>query len=231
VCRLPRILKFSEARNIQQFEFDEYEATLAEQERQAFLLAAAAMKILLLKMLKPKRVEGLGYWNVGVAEATCAATRSNSTRRSALGAACDNRVIPCANPDEGDVKLVGKIGNQAKLTHWAFGQLCNRAMASPAGYLRAFEGLELNVMYFAYFNRNYEEQLDIPLGPNNNMEPGGDRGQPTPFICAGTSSYSAPSCQKTGASSVESPGRSAFEGRRMLPRDGFSRIGKSTMKS
>ena len=36
-------------------------------------------------------------------------------------------------------------------------------------------------MYFGYFNRNYEEQLDIPLGPNNTMDPGADRGQPTHF--------------------------------------------------
>jgi hypothetical protein len=36
-------------------------------------------------------------------------------------------------------------------------------------------------MYFGYFNRNYEEQLDIPLGPNNTMDPGSDRGQPTHF--------------------------------------------------
>ena len=38
--------------------------------------------------------------------------------------------------DEGNIKLVGKVGSQAELTHWAFGQLCDRAMASPAGYLR-----------------------------------------------------------------------------------------------
>src|SRR5262249_31769886 len=36
-------------------------------------------------------------------------------------------------------------------------------------------------MYFGYFNRNYEEELDIPLGPNNSIDPGGDRGQPTHF--------------------------------------------------
>lgn len=36
-------------------------------------------------------------------------------------------------------------------------------------------------LYFGYMNRNYEEELDIPIGPNNNIEPGGDRGQPTHF--------------------------------------------------
>jgi hypothetical protein len=31
-------------------------------------------------------------------------------------------------------------------------------------------------------NRNEEESIDIPLGPDNAFEPGGDRGQPTHFI-------------------------------------------------
>ena len=35
-------------------------------------------------------------------------------------------------------------------------------------------------MYFGYMNRNFEEQLDIDIGPNNNVD-GGDRGQPTHF--------------------------------------------------
>src|SRR4030095_2979918 len=34
-----------------------------------------------------------------------------------------------------------------------------------------------------YFNRNQKETLDIPVGPNNRIEPGGpDRGQPTHFL-------------------------------------------------
>ena len=50
-----------------------------------------------------------------------------------------------------------------------------------------FEGWEQNPdgsfdMVFGYLNRNYEEELDIPIGPNNNIEPGGpDHGQPTFF--------------------------------------------------
>ncbi|PYS53158.1 MAG: hypothetical protein DMG13_13715 [Acidobacteria bacterium] len=35
-------------------------------------------------------------------------------------------------------------------------------------------------MYFGYMNRNYEEELDIDIGPGNNVD-GGDRGQPTHF--------------------------------------------------
>jgi hypothetical protein len=38
-------------------------------------------------------------------------------------------------------------------------------------------------LHFGYLNRNYEEELDIPVGPNNAVEPGGpDRGQPTHFL-------------------------------------------------
>jgi autonomous glycyl radical cofactor GrcA len=37
-------------------------------------------------------------------------------------------------------------------------------------------------MVFGYMNQNWEEQFDIPIGPDNNIEPGGpDRGQPTHF--------------------------------------------------
>ncbi len=36
-------------------------------------------------------------------------------------------------------------------------------------------------LYFGYFNRNFDEELDIPIGPDNNIEPGMDRGQPTHF--------------------------------------------------
>ena len=50
-----------------------------------------------------------------------------------------------------------------------------------------FEGWEQNAdgsfnMVFGYLNRNYEEELNIPVGPNNFLEPGNlDRGQPTYF--------------------------------------------------
>jgi hypothetical protein len=38
-------------------------------------------------------------------------------------------------------------------------------------------------LVFGYFNRNYKEELAIPAGPNNTVEPGGpDRGQPTYFL-------------------------------------------------
>ena len=37
-------------------------------------------------------------------------------------------------------------------------------------------------MFFGYMNSNWEEEFDIPVGPDNNIEPGGpDHGQPTHF--------------------------------------------------
>src|SRR5208282_4659756 len=56
-----------------------------------------------------------------------------------------------------------------------------------------FEGWERNAdgtfaMVFGYLNRNYEEELDIPVGPANTIDLGageagasGDHGQPTHF--------------------------------------------------
>jgi hypothetical protein len=38
-------------------------------------------------------------------------------------------------------------------------------------------------LLFGYLNRNLDEELDIPIGPENNVEPvGPDRGQPTHFL-------------------------------------------------
>ena len=51
----------------------------------------------------------------------------------------------------------------------------------------AYEGWERNDdgsfdLVFGYMNRNWEEVLDVPVGPGNRIEPGGpDRGQPTRF--------------------------------------------------
>lgn len=51
----------------------------------------------------------------------------------------------------------------------------------------AFEGWEKNAdgsynMMFGYMNRNWEEEPDIPIGPDNNLSPGpADQGQPTHF--------------------------------------------------
>jgi hypothetical protein len=61
----------------------------------------------------------------------------------------------------------------------------HEAGASVTG---AFEGWFKNPdgtfsLLFGYFNRNSKQELDIPIGPENRIEPGGpDRGQPTHFL-------------------------------------------------
>jgi hypothetical protein len=62
-------------------------------------------------------------------------------------------------------------------------------VAFPSGQNIApvYEGWEQNPdgsfnFLFGYFNRNFEEEIDLPTGPDNNIEPGGpDQGQPTHF--------------------------------------------------
>src|ERR1700737_2064815 len=63
-----------------------------------------------------------------------------------------------------------------QLRHW------NGQGVSPV-----YEGYDVNPdgsfnMWFGYMNRNYEEEIDLPVGPDNRFEPGGDRGQPTHFL-------------------------------------------------
>ena len=60
--------------------------------------------------------------------------------------------------------------------------------ASGQNIAPAYEGWERNAdgsfnLVFGYMNRNWEEEFDIPSGPENGVEPGGpDQGQPTHFF-------------------------------------------------
>jgi hypothetical protein len=59
--------------------------------------------------------------------------------------------------------------------------------ASGQNVSPAFEGWEKNAdgsfnMMFGYMNRNWEEEPNVPIGPDNNIAPGpADQGQPTRF--------------------------------------------------
>jgi hypothetical protein len=52
----------------------------------------------------------------------------------------------------------------------------------------SYEGWEQNsdgsyTLVFGYFNRNWEEEIDLPIGPDNTIQPGAvDQGQPTHFF-------------------------------------------------
>jgi len=90
-----------------------------------------------------------------------------------------------------------------RLDHWILSAaiVVGSAVAAPAQALPdeplhnsgqsvtpAFEGWFQNAdgtysILFGYYNRNQREELDIPIGPDNHIEPGGpDRGQPTHFL-------------------------------------------------
>jgi hypothetical protein len=64
----------------------------------------------------------------------------------------------------------------------------SRRRATGAPVAPVFEGWEPNgdgtsSLYFGYQNRNWQEEADIPVGPNNFFAPGPpDRGQPTHFL-------------------------------------------------
>src|SRR5207244_6291099 len=59
--------------------------------------------------------------------------------------------------------------------------------AAGQNVVPVFEGWEKNPdgsfnMVFGYMNRNYEEEVDVPVGSDNRIEPGpADQGQPTHF--------------------------------------------------
>ena len=66
----------------------------------------------------------------------------------------------------------------------------NAQVSYPTGQNIApvYEGWEQNTdgsfnLVFGYFNRNHEEMIDLPIGPENSIDPGGpDQGQPTHFF-------------------------------------------------
>src|SRR5260370_42640385 len=71
-----------------------------------------------------------------------------------------------------------------------FALLCCEAQvrySSGQNVVPVYEGWETNPdgsfnMVFGYMNRNYEERVDVPIGPENSIEPGGpDQRQPAHF--------------------------------------------------
>jgi hypothetical protein len=76
------------------------------------------------------------------------------------------------------VESVQQLPTAIPQTKWASGQ---DVVPYFDGWIRNADG-SID-MVFGYFNRNWEEELTIPPGPDNAIEPGGpDRGQPTFFL-------------------------------------------------
>jgi hypothetical protein len=77
------------------------------------------------------------------------------------------------------ISQTARLGDDARLTY-ARGQ-----SIAPVfhGWLENADGTF--DLYFSYINRNWQEELDIPIGPDNNIQPapfGPDGGQPTHFF-------------------------------------------------
>src|SRR5262245_27836480 len=78
--------------------------------------------------------------------------------------------------------LVGPVSLTAQIPQIPYSGQYNRGL----DIVPVFEGWMPNPdgtysMYFGYFNRNYKEELDVPIGPDNNIDLGNDAGQPTHF--------------------------------------------------
>jgi hypothetical protein len=92
--------------------------------------------------------------------------------------------------------VIRNVAGAAILASWALALMNAQPKALPMEPVHdsgqsvtgAFEGWFQNPdgtysILLGYFNRNLIEELDIPIGPNNRIEPGGpDRGQPTHFL-------------------------------------------------
>jgi hypothetical protein len=85
------------------------------------------------------------------------------------------------------IAALGVVGSFLLCSAPASAQLVQLRHWSGEGVAPVYEGYDSNPdgsfnMWFGYMNRNYEEELDIPVGPDNSFDPGGDRGQPTHFV-------------------------------------------------
>jgi hypothetical protein len=83
--------------------------------------------------------------------------------------------------------LVAALAMTVSLDAQNASQLVNLRHWSGQAVAPVYEGFDVNAdgsfnMWFGYMNRNYEEQVDLPVGADNTFEPGGDRGQPTHFV-------------------------------------------------
>jgi hypothetical protein len=99
VCRLPRIFRMTEARDIRRFEFDSYVKTLGIDEQQTLRLATVAMKVLLLRVISPKRVAALGGLMECQSCGVVGATLNTIRHRNCLWAGLASTQIPANGPN------------------------------------------------------------------------------------------------------------------------------------
>ena len=84
--------------------------------------------------------------------------------------------------------VILSAGQQGQGTTPAPWPLSNAVRERGSSITGAFEGWFYNKdgsqsLLIGYFNRNTKQELDVPIGPNNRIEPGDpDQGQPTHFL-------------------------------------------------
>lgn len=96
------------------------------------------------------------------------------------------------------MKMIARLFSRPAPTACAVLILAVVVVVSPPGSAQApargqniapvYEGFWKNAdgsfdLMFGYYNRNWEEEIDVPVGPGNHLDPGGpDLGQPTHFF-------------------------------------------------
>ena len=140
-------------------------------------------------------------------------------RRHRLALGPNDHVIGCplcmVIPENGDMSYFADAPSRARIAPLL--ALILAAAALPVGvhaqtYARgqnvapAFEGWEKNEdgsfnFLFGYMNRNWLEEIDVPVGEDNMLSSPGpaDRGQPTRFLPRRTASCSGSASRRTGA--------------------------------
>src|SRR5256885_15365310 len=83
--------------------------------------------------------------------------------------------------------LVAALAMTVSLGAQNASQLVNLRHWTGQAVAPVYEGFDINPdgsfnMWFGYMNRNYEEEVDLAVGPDNTFEPGGDRRQTTHLV-------------------------------------------------
>lgn len=97
-----------------------------------------------------------------------------------LAVACLLGVVTIA----GGIAVVAGAGQTAPSPQLPFEPVRDSGQSVTAAYEGWYQNADGSYnLLVGYFNRNAKQALDIPVGPNNRVEPGGpDRGQPTHFL-------------------------------------------------
>jgi hypothetical protein len=101
---------------------------------------------------------------------------------------CGLRIADCGLIAEWGLRITGSAALVAALTLQVGARAQSLSYTRGQNVAPAYEGWELSedgtkYFLFGYMNRNWEEEIDVPVGPDNGFSVGGaDQGQPTHFL-------------------------------------------------